>query len=174
MADILQMTFFKCIFMNEIASISFYFSLKFALKVWINNILALVQIAAWRRPGNKLLSEPMVVSILMHICVTQPQWVNSFVPHYNDIIMSVIASQITGASIVYSAVCLRTDQRKHQSSTSLAFVRGTYQWPVNSLCKGPVTRKVFPFDDFNMMLVTAYGAMVTPIIWVLCHRWFKW
>ena len=43
----------------------------------INDISALVQIMAWRRPGDKPLSEPMVVNLLTHICVTQPQWVNA-------------------------------------------------------------------------------------------------
>ena len=43
----------------------------------INNISALVQIMAWRRPGDKPLSEPMMVSLLTHICVTRPQWVNT-------------------------------------------------------------------------------------------------
>ena len=51
-------------------------SLKFVPKVRINNIPALVQIMAWRRPGDKPLSEPMMVSLLTHICVTRPQWVN--------------------------------------------------------------------------------------------------
>ena len=41
----------------------------------INNIPALVQIMAWRRPGDKPLSEAMMVSSLMHICITRPQWV---------------------------------------------------------------------------------------------------
>ena len=40
----------------------------------INNIPALVQIMALHRPGNKPLSEPMVVSLLTHICVTRPRW----------------------------------------------------------------------------------------------------
>ena len=50
-------------------------SLMFVPKAPINNILALVQIMAWRRPGDKPLSEPMMVSLLTHICVTRPQWV---------------------------------------------------------------------------------------------------
>ena len=53
-------------------------SLKFVPKGPINNIPALVQIMAWRRPGDKPISEPMMVSLLAHICVTRPQWVNSF------------------------------------------------------------------------------------------------
>ena len=67
---------FKCIFLNENAWILLGISLKFVSKVQINNIPALVQIMAWRRPGDKPLSEPMVVSLLTHICVTRPQWVN--------------------------------------------------------------------------------------------------
>ena len=70
--------------------------------------------------------------------------------HYNDVIMSTMASQITSLTIVYSTVYVGADQRKHQSSASLAFVRGIHQWPVNSLQKGPVTRKIFPFDDAIM------------------------
>ena len=55
--------------------LSLWISLKFVPKVRINNIPALVQIMAWRRPGDKPLSEPMMVSLPTHICVTGPQWV---------------------------------------------------------------------------------------------------
>ena len=64
---------FKCIFLNENVRISIEISLKFLLKGPINNILALVQIMAWRRSGDKPLSEPMMVSLPTHICVTRPQ-----------------------------------------------------------------------------------------------------
>ena len=67
--------------------------------------------------------------------------------YYYDVIMSLMASQITSLTIVYSTVYSVTDQRKHQSSASLAFVRGVHQGPGNSPHKGPVTRKMFPFDD---------------------------
>ena len=70
--------------------------------------------------------------------------------HYNDVIMSAMASQITSLTIVYSTVYSGTDQRTHQSSTSLAFLRGIRRWPVNSPHKGPVTRKMFLFDDVFM------------------------
>ena len=165
---------------------------------------------AWRQPGDKPLSEPMMVNLLTHICVTRPQWVNqiptfSFVGrsckycllkdghfvqlqwvnslrlsdsymhqwtrpslvqimacrlfgtkplsepmltklsfghlrnkiqwnfitiktylfmHYSDVIMDTMESQITSLTIVYSAA----DQRKYQSSASLAFVRGIHRW----------------------------------------------
>ena len=65
--------------------------------------------------------------------------------------MSATASQITGASIVCTTVFSGADQRKHQSSAPLAFVRGIHRWPVNSLHKGPGTQKVFPFDDVIMI-----------------------
>ena len=65
---------FKCIFLNENAWTSLKISLKFVPKVRINNIPALVQIMAWRRPGDKPLSEPMMVNLLTHIGVTRPQW----------------------------------------------------------------------------------------------------
>ena len=66
---------FKCIFLNENVWISIKISLKFVPKGPINNIPALVQIMAWRRPGDKPLSEPMMVRLPTHICVTRPQWV---------------------------------------------------------------------------------------------------
>ena len=66
--------------------------------------------------------------------------------HYNDVIMSSVASQITDVSIVCSTIGSGVDHRKHQSSTSLAFVRWIHRWPVNSPYKRPVTRKMFPFD----------------------------
>ena len=61
-----------------------------------------------------------------------------------------MTSQITSVWTVCPTVCLGTDQRKHQSSASLAFVRGIHQLLVNSLHKGPVTQKMFPFDDVIM------------------------
>ena len=71
--------------------------------------------------------------------------------HYGDVIMSAMASQITSITSVYSNVYSGADQRKHQSSALLAFVRGIHRWSVNSPHKGPVTRKMFPFDDVILM-----------------------
>ena len=62
------------------------------------------------------------------------------------------ASQITNLAIVYSIVYSDADQRKHQSSALLDFVRGIHGGPVNSPHKWPVTRKMFPFDDVIMLL----------------------
>ena len=70
---------FKRIFLNENVRISIKISLKFVSKGPINNNPALVQIMAWRRSGDKPLSEPMMVSLLTHICVARPQWVNTHI-----------------------------------------------------------------------------------------------
>ena len=71
--------------------------------------------------------------------------------HYGDVIMGAIASQITNLTIVYSTVYSGADQRKHQSSASLAFMRWIHRGPVNSPHKWPVTRKMFPFGDVIMI-----------------------
>ena len=186
-------------------------SLKFVPKAAVNNIPELVQIMAWRRPGDKPLSEQMMLKLLTHICVIRPQWVNlccrhpvfpmclqmhwvharimeilqtkyfdlnwfelhlvevhllaknkqkqcfkyRLVSRYCDVMMSSMASQITGVSIVCSGVCSGADQRKHQISASLAYVMGDHRWWVDSPHKGPATRKMFPFDDV--------------IMWIECH-----
>ena len=86
-------------------------------------------------------------------------------PHYSDVIMGTMASQITSLAITYSSVYADADQRKHQSSASLAFVRGIHRDLVNSPHTGPVTRKMFPFDDVIMTnwIVQGLG----------CHRTFS-
>ena len=94
---------FKCIFENENEWISPRISLKFVPKVQINNIPALVQIMAWRRPGDKPLSEPMMVSLLTHICVTRPQWVK--LEHISALYMKqwliINSLRLSDASVIY-------------------------------------------------------------------------
>ena len=90
----------------------------------------------------------MVALILQVSCeIPQSSRLHKTWGHYNDVIMSAIASQITSLTLVYPIV---NDQRKNQSSASLAFVWGIHRWPVNSPHKGPVTRKMFPFDGVIM------------------------
>ena len=76
---------FKCIFLNEsyCTGILFKISSKYVPQGPINTISALAQIIAWRRQGDKPLSEPMMVVLPMHICVTLPQWVKDRVPGYS-------------------------------------------------------------------------------------------
>ena len=85
--------------------------------------------------------------------------------HYDDVIMSTMASQITDLTIVYSTVYSSADRRKHQSSASLAFVQGIHQRPVNSPHKWPVTREVFPFDDVIMSLTHMCITRQWPVAW---------
>ena len=87
--------------------------------------------------------------------------------HYGDIIMDTMASQITSLTIVYSIVYSGADQRKHQKSTSLAFVRGIHRGPGNSPRKWPVTRKMFPFDDVIMQSLEYW---LLSLIWATNHQ----
>ena len=95
--------------------------------------------------------------------------------HYSDVIMGSMASPIPNLTLDYSTVYSGADQRKYQSSASLAFVRGIHRSPLNSPHKGLVTRKGFPFDNVIMgwdvflniicyCLCTPYGAVL------LVHR----
>ena len=90
---------------------------------------------------------------------------------YSDVVMSVMASQITSLSIAYSIVY--SGARKYQSSASLAFVRGIHRWPVNYPHKWPVKRKPFPFEDVI--------SVISPVIcngdsmWALhCYALIVW
>ena len=85
--------------------------------------------------------------------------------HYCDVIMDAMASQITSLTIVYSIVHSGADQRKHQSSASLAFVRGLHRWPVNSPHKWPVTRKCFHVMTSSWI----YGSNCIQYTWRNMH-----
>ena len=91
--------------------------------------------------------------------------------------MGEVASQITSPAIVYSTVYSDADQRNHQSSVSLAFVRGIRRWPVNFPHKWPVTWKMFPFDDVPMVnthkiVVLSQESMIRPLFCV-GHVFFR-
>ena len=97
----------------------------------------------WSGTIPKLLTQNRYAHILLWrtYCHTQ---------HCSDVIMSMMGSQITSLTIVYSTVYSDADQRKHQSSASLAFVREIHPWPMNSPHIWPVTRKLFPLYDVIM------------------------
>ena len=80
----------------------------------------------------------------------------------NDVIMGAVMYQITSFTIVYSTIDSNADQRKHQSSASLAFVRGIHRGPVNSPHKWPVTRKMFAFDDVIMFKPNGLACTTRP------------
>ena len=86
--------------------------------------------------------------------------INDF--HYDDVIMDIMASQITGHWVVCFTLCLSQHQRKHQGPRYWSFVRKIHRWPVNFPHKGPVTRKMFPFDDVIMI---AYEGELILQVW---------
>ena len=93
---------FKYIFLNENVWIPIEISLTFVPMGSINNNPALFQKMAWRRPGDKPLSEPMMVSSLTHTCVTRPQWVNSVWPSY------AMRRHRCGSALAQAAACCPT------------------------------------------------------------------
>ena len=96
----------------------------------------------------RLTTKKILKTASLVICVGNP--LDFSTEDHITVIMGSIAPQITSLTIVYSSVNSGADQRKHQSSASLAFVRGIHRRPGNSLHKGPVTWKMFPFDDVIM------------------------
>ena len=123
----------------------------------------------WSRlPGSRLYSMQ---------CLSK--WVRVILlKHYCDVIMSAKASQITSVSIVCSIVGAGADQRKHQSSASLAFVWVIHRWSVNSPHKRPVTRKCFhlmtsSYDTSSYMHITCLTDILH--IWGQAHiYWVSW
>ena len=90
---------FKRISLNENARILIEISLKFVPTGPINNISALVLIMAWRRTGGKPLYEPMMASLLIHICLARPQWVKAMMTNLLIVLLaSYLRSEIVGSS----------------------------------------------------------------------------
>ena len=111
-------------FLDENVRISFKISLKFVPKVPINSISALIQIMAWCRPGAKPSSKPMIVGLLTHICVIQPQWLNRiWHPTSNCIFIRVPYKWVKSLQIIWTS-CNRTfhvrmpDLQKKQHSSN--------------------------------------------------------
>ena len=104
-----------------------------------------------------ILSRPQCVKQFWHIVYWtlrhEVQWNFNTNSHYSDVTMGMMASQITSFTIVYSTVFSGADQRKHQSSALLAFVRGIHRQPVNSPHKWPITQKLLTFDDDFMQCI---------------------
>ena len=130
---------FKWIFLNGNVWVSIEVSLKFVPKCPINNIPALVQIMAWRRPGDKPLSQPMVVCLLTHICVTRPQWVQPFIANlgYWQICVEHILPKKASSphnkklttGLIYEECCVSCDFY-HNSSQIVKHVLPCTSWNV--------------------------------------------
>ena len=143
-------------------------------RVWIPNVFS-----------NQLVKMVASVSAIGTIlpCVVKPHhalshwWLPlyTFIDHYNNAIMDVMAYQITSRMIVYWTVYSGADQRKHQSSASLVFVRGNHRWPVNSPHKWPVMRKMFPFNGViirERCLMQRYN--MDDVAWLKMHFWTQY
>ena len=102
----------------------------------------------WTRSSSAIVLIHSTLNILISTQETLIFWENGM--HYNGVIMSAMVSQLTSLTIVYSIVYSGADGIKHQSSASLAFVRGIHCWPVNSPHKEPL---MFPFDDVIMFII---------------------
>ena len=192
---------FKRIFFNKYILIAIKISLKFVPKGQINNITTLVRIMAWRRPSDKPLSEPMVVSLLTHICVTRPQWVKLYPVEFHWLSI-ILCNYIRPDDIIQKGFwqhfdctlqwrhnehdgiwnhrrpdCLLNHLFRHRSKkTSKLRITGHYKGnsPVTSDFphKGPVMRKIFPFDDVIMMkLLLDVCLCIDPYILSLFSRW---
>ena len=133
--------FFICIF--------FHYKIK-TIMVITPGVLKFPNLSVWSVTSDvcKTISRRYKGALLLHI-ISQMALPLMYLRqcHYSDVMMGAILSQITSPTIVYSTVYSGADQRKHQSSESLAFVRGIHRSPVNSPRKWPVTRKMLPFDD---------------------------
>ena len=97
-----------------------------------------------------MLSKFIFLSEICQLSLLVASFLPIFYDHACDAALRAMVFQIISVSDVCSTVCSGVDKRKHQSSTSLAFVRAIHRWPVNSPHKGPVTWKMFPFGDVIM------------------------
>ena len=100
--------------------------------------------------------------------------------HYCDVLMGTMAPQITSLTVVYSTVYSGADQRKHQSSAPLAFVRGIHRWPVNSPHRWPVTQKMFhlmtslwPMLIKCILVGNHSGWCWTQWLWLYFKQWYR-
>ena len=91
-----------------------------------------------------------------HINSSLRQYIHYTCSHYSDVIMSMMASHTTGILVVYWNVCSGADKKNTKAPRHLAFVRGIHRWTVSTPHQGPVTRKMFPFD--NVIMYTTWWA----------------
>ena len=136
---------FKCIFLYENVWIPIWMSLKFVPKGPINNIPALVQIMAKRRPGDKPLSEPMMVRLPTYVCVTWPQWVN-----------------LSSASLI--SLSLSSDCYHQNGNTPFG---NTIAWTLKSKFRFPILINRSEISAINWCQLSAPNSSTTDAY--ICH-----
>ena len=119
---------------------------------WINGSRSKKSWGWWfETPSYSLWRNRIMQRLIKHLKLWWSDWnsirisqviINYLINHYSDVIMGTMASQTISPTIVYSTVYSGADQRKHQSSAPLAFVRGIHRWPANSpvTCEFPAQR----------------------------------
>ena len=135
-------------------------SLRFVPQGPINNFTALVQIMAWRRPGDKPFSGPMMVSLLTHICVSRPQWVNNNVT--KDRCAIPMDTTVRLGSLKFS---LRVTIDHHGPSihsghytTSINFCKKTLYCNDNTItCHGSDQTPILLFESTNHVSIHSYS-----------------
>ena len=150
---------FKCIFLNENVWISLKISLKFVPKGPINNIPAMVQIMAWRRPGDKPLSEPMMVSLPTHICVARPQWVKQKRNYPHVLIISLYLLHLLFYWF-YLMVVSAIMELMHCNNSNITYLLTCQQWMGMSL-KSPHVLCLCPLPSLSVCL---YGIEIKQYI----------
>ena len=105
----------------------------------VNSLFRLIKMKTPKPHVTMLCKGKSPVTLLPEKGQLVHKWFNMITSHYSDIIMDAMVSQITSLTIVYWTIYSGADQRKHQSSASLAFEQRIHQWLVNSLHKWPVT-----------------------------------
>ena len=176
LVDISQTTF-----SNVFSSIKMLeFRLKFLwslfLKVPIKTMPALMQIMAWCRPGEKPLSEPLRVRLPPHICVTRPQWIKEMLPCARLNQLHWRHNDHDGVSNHQPRCCLlnRLFGRRSKKISKLrvtGLCAGNSPGPVTSPHKGPVTRKMFPFDDVIMQSILSNNSWWPSPFKCWSHIW---
>ena len=138
---------FKCIFFSENVWTSFKISLRFVPNGPINNIPSLVQIMAWRRPGAKPLSEPMLISSPTYICVTRPQWVIALKTRRMIFRNKAMCSDVTGVGLIlawywhimshglfYNVLSLFSAWKGRITTEASLFISTTRDWAGLMIC----------------------------------------
>ena len=145
-------------------------------RIWISTKYLSAISVKYNKLNIRLLFRALLSNLCGSLVQTRNRTCNIRSAHYNDVIMSTKASQITSLRIVYSAIYSGAYQRKHQSSASRAFARGVHQWPVNSPHKRPVTRKMFSLDVvfMNLRLNNCWYVHVSVHSLKFCHTGICW
>ena len=163
---------FKRLFLNGNVWIVIKISLNFVCKGSINNIPELVQIMVWRRPGDKPLSEPIMVSLLMHICVTRPQWVNSR-PEKNDTYFADILTHwpLGDLNVIFKLIFSGWQLGNFLRNCPQMNVTGPYWWQVNiGSGNGLVASGNKPL--LELMLTQIYVTRLQWVDWTLLKHMF--